>query len=230
MGRSTRRYKKKQTGRRRKSTRRNTRRRRHSKGRAGKTTESNIVCDMPYANCSGAKCFSSIRDPKTKVCFCQIFNGKNVSMDNSEGCDSMKPFNRDGNKYIYSTFSPSLLEHGWKVSKLRAKDAGTGEFMPWSDCMNAKCIVHKNNPKAASCFCKEGQTNPPTDYIALMPKNSNYSNFCPGVSGARLSDYLTTRDIVKNKLKVDLPKNPEYAFPSSIDLSNEQLKIDIGGV
>jgi hypothetical protein len=103
-------------------------------------------CNSKYGLCPAAKC---VQDPTNKnqgICDCIVAEGVNYSYGNL-GCDQLKPYiGENGDEYIYSTYSPILLNQGYDT--ILCPSSGV-----MLNCMNKKCVVDKNDKEKAICKC-----------------------------------------------------------------------------
>jgi hypothetical protein len=149
------------------------------------------LCNQPYALCSKANC---VLDKKTNTytCYCENFNG--CSMGTLE-CDQLKPYtDKDGQKIIFSTFSPEFGKKGYTLN--------TGPAKQWANCLNQKCVVDPKNPKKSICKC----------IVATGTEVTYNDKNLENVSGASLSSFLQTVQFWESCLGENILKINQEAY------------------
>jgi hypothetical protein len=130
-------------------------------------------CRSKYGLCPAAKC---VQDPTNKnqgICDCQVADGDNYTYGNKT-CDEIKPYlGKNGEEYIYSTFSPILTEQGYDT--ILCPSSGV-----MLNCMNKKCVVDKDNKTKATCTCDITPDNNPWVTLNKIGTKSR----CTYLSGA----------------------------------------------
>ena len=154
-----------------------------------------LFCQQPYALCSMAKCIPSTTEPNKLLCFCRTFDGVSLSQGEMESCSQLQPFRSNGVDYIYSTFSPKMLEYGFTPRQFPAHVAGTNTPLSWANCMNQRCTRLPNNK--ALCSCEEGQSDPAQPFVTFYPAQAPTGSFCLG-SQAKVSDRGATQWLYNN--------------------------------
>ena len=175
-----------------------------------------LFCQQPYALCSMAKCIPSTTEPNKLLCFCRTFDGVSLSQGEMESCSQLQPFRSDGVDYIYSTFSPKMLEYGFTPRQFPAHVAGTSTPLSWANCMNQRCTRLPNNK--ALCNCEEGQSDPAQPFVTFYPAQAPTGSFCPGVSGAKVSDWKSTQRLYQQRWNRMLPD----PAPATTDMFQRQ--------
>ena len=162
-----------------------------------------LFCQQPYALCSMAKCIPSTTEPNKLLCFCRTFDGVSLSQGEMESCSQLQPFRRDGVDYIYSTFSPKMLEYGFRPRQFPAHVAGTSTPLSCNK---------------ALCSCEEGQSDPAQPFVTFYPAQAPIGSFCPGVSGAKVSDWEATQRLYQQRWNRTLPD----PAPATTDMFQRQ--------
>ena len=149
------------------------------------------LCNQPYALCSKADC---VLDKKTNryICKCENFNGCSMG---TKKCKELKPYtDKNGNKIIFSTFSPEFGKKGYTLN--------TGPSKKWANCLNQKCVVDPNNKHKSICSCELASGTEVT-YNDKSLKN---------VSGASFDSFLQTAQYWESCLGENLLKINQDAY------------------
>ena len=110
-------------------------------------SDSGTVCTKnTYALCTSALCIPDPSAPEEQaICNCNVQQGPNFGIKTS--CEERKAVDVMGTTRVISTYS--FQEAAVRdVITCTAEEAG-----PWTDCLDAKCIVDPRNPGKAICTC-----------------------------------------------------------------------------
>jgi len=149
------------------------------------------LCNQPYALCSKADC---VLDKKTNTytCYCENFKGCSMGTKN---CEQLKPYSdKNGNKIIFSTFSPEFGKKGYTLN--------TGPAKSWANCLNQKCVVNPKNPKKSICKC----------VVATGTEVTYNDKKLEHVSGSSLDSFLQTVQYWDSCLGVNILKINQNAY------------------
>lgn len=103
-----------------------------------------IVCNQGYALCTSASCIPDPRHPDYAICICDVKKGNSVGFSS---CAVRAPKqNQYKTKIIISTFSFD------QFPTKRGMTCPKG--MPWTDCVDAPCMVNPMDNTKANCSCK----------------------------------------------------------------------------
>lgn len=149
------------------------------------------LCNQPYALCSKADC---VLDKKTNRYICKCENFKGCSMGTLH-CKKLKPYtDKNGDKIIFSTFSPEFGKKGYTLN--------TGHSKKWANCLNQKCVVDPNDKTKSICSC-EFASGTEVTYNDKSLKN---------VSGASFDSFLQTAQYWESCLGENLLKINQDAY------------------
>ena len=108
-----------------------------------------IKCNQQFALCPAAKCTPDPLNNNNAYCFCGVYKGYNYSYGNKT-CSDISPYDGpNGEKFIYSTFSPKIASLGFEqIQCPNPKGVNL-------DCMNKKCSINPHDPRHAVCNCSK---------------------------------------------------------------------------
>ena len=161
------------------------------------------LCNQPYALCSKADC---VLDKKTKkyICKCENFNGCSMG---TKHCNALKPYtDKNGDKIIFSTFSPEFGKKGYTLN--------TGPSKNWANCLNQKCVVDPNNKNKSICSCE------PASGTEVTYNDKSLTN----VSGASFESFLQTAQYWESCLGENLLKINQDAYKMKEKLEKIEKK------
>ena len=145
-----------------------------------------IKCNQTFALCPAAECTPDPLKSNNVYCPCKVSTGANYSYGNKT-CDEISPYTGDnGEKYIYSTFSPIIASLGYEQVSCPSKGVNL-------NCMNKLCTVNPNNPKEAICVCNSTNNNGES-WFSWQKKNTKSS--CNYVSGGSLTQHHSIKGIL----------------------------------
>jgi hypothetical protein len=108
-----------------------------------------------------AKCVPDPLNNNLAFCFCDVKKGINYSVNN-DSCNKISPFDGvNGEKYIYSTFSPLISKMGYE--RINCPSNGVN-----LNCMNKICSINPNDPTKAICICSK-INNENNDWVTFTP-------------------------------------------------------------
>ena len=103
-----------------------------------------IICTQEYALCTSAPCIPDPRNPDYAICSCVVENGDSAGY---QTCDKRTPKKGPFKaRQVSSTFSFKQFNSKKSMSCARGK--------PWTDCLDAPCIINPMDKKKAICSCK----------------------------------------------------------------------------
>lgn len=136
-------------------------------------------CNQKFALCPAAKCTPDPINNNNAYCFCDVVNGDNYSYGD-KSCNEIAPYKgKNGESFIYSTFSPIIASMGFEQIYCPSKGINL-------NCMNKKCSINPHNPKQAICNCSI-TNNDGEKWITWNKKNSFSS--CNYLSGGSLEQH-----------------------------------------
>ena len=116
------------------------------------------VCTSDFALCTSAPCIPDPSAPsKQALCTCEVTHGPNFA--DKTKCEERGP---------QAVATVSGLEVQQVISTYAFIQAATKPVMtcenttPWTDCLNAKCIVDPKHPLKAICTCPYANTDDAT--------------------------------------------------------------------
>lgn len=137
-----------------------------------------------------AKCVPNPLNNNLAFCFCDVKKGINFSVNNNS-CKKISPFyGINGEKYIYSTFSPIISKLGYE--RINCPPNGVN-----LNCMNKICSINPHDPTKAICICSKID-NENNIWSTFNKKNTKSS--CNYLSGSSISDTIQMEDFMKNNL------------------------------
>ena len=146
-------------------------------------------CNQPFALCPAAKCSPDPINTNNAYCFCYVENGENYSYGNKT-CDELAPYKgKNGEDFIYSTFSPIIASMGFEQIYCPSKGINL-------NCMNKKCSINPHNPKQAICDCSI--TNNNGEKWVTWNKKDTVSS-CNYLSGGELEQHHIMSDFLKKQ-------------------------------
>lgn len=108
------------------------------------TTNGSVICTQPYAICASAPCMPIPGNMRSALCSCKVETGASFGNTSCNYRKSQKV--AYGLTQIISTYSFAEA----KTNPVMSCPAGT----PWTNCLDAKCIIDPNAPGRAVCTCK----------------------------------------------------------------------------
>ena len=152
----------------------------------------NIVCQQTYAICASAPCIPIPGNTSNALCNCKVEQGASIG---NTSCAYRKPKTiAYGLKQIVSTYSFAEAN----TNPIMTCPAGT----PWTNCLDAQCIVNPNAPGRAVCTCKIITTG---SYVTYGGNCNTHSCKTRIWSGATKKDFLQASQILMQALKLTKP-------------------------
>jgi hypothetical protein len=144
-----------------------------------------VKCNQKYGLCPAAKCIPNPFDFTKAYCWCDVVTGENYSLGNNS-CEKISPYTKNGQEFIYSTFSPLIENLGYHTVDCPPEDVNL-------NCMNKICSVDPNDGSKAICIC-DTTDNKGLNWVTFNKNNSATS--CNYQSGASLQDYQTISSFI----------------------------------
>lgn len=139
-----------------------------------------IICKSKYALCTTAKCLTLRNKKDTVACQCDVKTGFSVG---KEPCKPVKQTAKE--ELVYSRYYPI------KSYVVCSNDR------PWAWCLDKPCIINKNSPSSAVCFCDVVESI--GKYI-IVTNSYNPTTCTTGIiSSATVNDATQITDFLKTQ-------------------------------
>lgn len=157
------------------------------------TPKKAVVCNQDYALCTSASCIPDPRHAEYAICVCEVERGESIGY---KTCDARRPKNMAFQvKKITSTFSFKQFSSKKSLTCPRGK--------PWTDCVDAPCIVDPMHADKAICSCKIKQDQTFVTLGGNCDANTCSTGFW---SGSMISSSKALRKALLKHL--DISENP----------------------
>jgi len=155
-------------------------------------THKGVICKGMYAICASAPCNPIPGHIKKALCQCKVVSGSSFGQTS---CNYRKPTKIAYNlTQIISTYSFADAEK----NPVMACPTGT----PWTNCLDAKCIIDPKEPSKAVCTCPIVTTG---KYVTYGGKCSTPTCKNTIWSGATQQSFEKANQILMHALKITKP-------------------------
>jgi len=168
------------------------------------------VCDTGFALCTSAPCIPDPMAPDEQaICTCEVTQGPNFA--------DQTPCKERNAKTITTV---SGLEVQQIISTYAFVQAATKPVLtcdndfPWTDCLNAKCIIDPKQPLKAICTCPYANTDDAT--FVTYGGSCNTSTCATAVwSAATVENFNAGSDALKRYMKIAKNDDPWTMCPGT---------------